>query len=118
MTEKQIAELIRLPRTDKGNGERLRRLFGRTWQYLPRYKTWMHWDGHCWEGRKTRDLLWAAAEAFQELALEIYRLPVPADDMSEQRLRLRVIHWLPKSQTDCRRRMAVKYFKAMPGEEN
>ena len=115
--EKQIIKLMKLPRTDAGNAERLRLLFKNTWKYLPQYKSWMHWDGHCWEGRKTGDLTWAVVDAFQQLAMEIYRLPVPADDVAEQIYRLKHIAWLSKSQLDYHIRLAVRLFREMCREE-
>jgi hypothetical protein len=53
---------------------------------------------------------------FRELVLDIYRLPFP-EGIFEQRHRLHVIEWLTRSQKDCHRRMAVKYFKEMVREE-
>ena len=116
MNEKQIAKLMEFPQTDRGNAERLRFIFGSKWRYLPRYKVWLRWNGHRWEGRRTVNLLWTAGDTFRELILAIYRLPFP-EDTFEQRHRLHVIEWLTRSQADCHRRMAVKYFREMVREE-
>ena len=116
MTEKQIIRLMKFPQTDQGNAERLRYIFGNTWKYLPRYKVWLHWNGHRWEGRRTVNMIWTARESFHNLILEIHRLPFP-EGYFEQRLCLHVIEWLTRSQKDCHCRMAVKYFKEMIQEE-
>ena len=113
MNEIQVKELMKMPRTDEGNAQRLLYMFGRTWKYLPQYKSWMHWDGHCWKGLKTADLCWAAADAFQQLAMEIYRLPVPHDDVPEQIYRVKIIAWLTKSQIDYHITLAVRRLKQM-----
>ena len=78
MTEKQIIKLMKFPLTDQGNAERLRFIFGNKWKYLPRYKLWLHWNGHRWEGRRTVNLIWTAGEMFHELILAICRLPAKA----------------------------------------
>ena len=117
MNAKQVMELMKLPRTDAGNAERLRRMFGRTWKYLPQYRSWVHWDGHRWDGRRTGDLSWAAKAAFEKLAMEIFRLPVDPEDEAEQSYRIKIIAWLIKSQIDYHIRMAVRKFKEMLGEE-
>ena len=117
MTEKQIIKLMKFPLTDQGNAERLRFIFGNRWKYLPRYRLWLHWNGHRWEGRRTVNLIWTAGDMFHELILAICRLPFP-EDFFEQRLRLHVIEWLTRSQAICHCEMAVKYFREMVREEN
>ena len=79
MTDSEVKKLMCMPHTDEGNAERLRYMFGKTWKYLPRYKSWLHWDGHSWKGQSTTDLRRAITDAFQQLALAIYALPVTAD---------------------------------------
>ena len=71
MTEKQIMKLMKIPLTDQGNAERLRFIFGNKWKYLPRYRLWLHWNGHRWEGRRTVNLVWTAGDMFHELILAI-----------------------------------------------
>ena len=117
MTEKQIIKLMKFPLTDHGNAERLRFIFGNRWKYLPRYRLWLHWNGHRWEGRRTANLIWTAGDMFHELILAIYRLPFP-EDFFEQRLRLHVIEWLTRSQAICHCERTVKYFREMVREEN
>ena len=117
MNAKQIIGLMKLPRTDAGNAQRLRCMFGRTWKYLPRYRSWVHWDGHKWDGKSTEDLCLAAILAFQKLAIEIYKLPVPFNDETERSNRINIIAWLIRSQIDYHIRLAVKKFKEMLGEE-
>ena len=112
MEQKQIHKLMNLPLTDSGNAERLRILFGRSWKYLPQYRTWMHWEKHGWKGRKTESVWWAAAKAFRQLAVEIYRLPMPEDEL-EQHRRVRIIAWLTRSQINYHTMLAVRYFKEM-----
>ena len=113
MKEKQVIRLMKMPRTDAGNAERLLDLFGNTWKYLPQYRNWMHWDGHCWRGCTTADLCGAAANAFRQLAMDIYCLPVPRNDMAERIYRLKVIAWLYKSQIDYHVTLAVRYYKKL-----
>lgn len=117
MKAKQVMELMNLPRTDAGNAERLRLYFKNTWKYLPQYKSWMRWDGHRWEGRNTLELNRFVAQAFRQMALEIYRLPVPADDVAEQHRRVRIIAWLTRSQINYHTMLAVRYFKEMCRED-
>ena len=117
MNTKQVKALMKMPRTDEGNAQRLFFLFGRTWKYLPQYRSWMHWDGHCWEGRSTSDLCWAATDAFQKLAMEIYLLPVQQKDVPEQIYRLRILAWLFKSQITWHITLAVRLFKQMLEKE-
>ena len=117
MDKKQVLALMKMPRTDEGNAQRLRTLFGRTWRYIPQYKSWMHWDGHAWEGRRTMDLCWAATDALRELAMEIYCLPVPKNDEPEKIYRLKILAWLFKSLATYHITMAVRLFKQMLMEE-
>ncbi|MBQ3366668.1 MAG: hypothetical protein IJG43_08300 [Acidaminococcaceae bacterium] len=122
MNEKQIIRLMKMPRTDAGNAQRLLELFGNTWKYLPQYRSWMHWDGHCWKGQTTADLRGAAANAFRQLAMDIYCLPVPQNDVAERIYRLKIIAWLYKSQIDYHVTLAVRYYKKLlwreePAEE-
>ena len=55
---------------------------------------------------------WAAAEAFQTLAEEIYRLPAPEDDFELKR-RLRIITWLQRSKCNFRSKNALLFLRGM-----
>lgn len=118
MTDSEVKKLMCMPHTDEGNAERLRYMFGKTWKYLPRYKSWLHWDGHSWKGQTTTDLRRAITDAFQQLALAIYALPVTADEMQEKERRLMNIAWLYKSQVDWHVTLAVRYYKKMLWRED
>ena len=117
MNAKQVMELMKLPCTDEGNAQRLRCMFGRTWKYLPQYRSWIHWDGHKWDGKTTEDFWLAVILALQKLAIEIYKLPVPNNDETERSNRINIIAWLTRSQIDYHIRMAVRKFKELLGEE-
>lgn len=117
MNATDVKKLMKMPRTDEGNAQRLHYIFGHKWKYLPQYKNWMFWNGHCWEGRKTADLWWFARDAFRQLAVAIYQLPVPLADEAEQEYRVGIIGWLTKSQNDYHVRLAVKRYQEMLNEE-
>ena len=114
MTEKQIIKLMKFPLTDQGNAERLRFIFGNRWKYLPRYRLWLHWNGHRWEGRRTVNLIWTAGDMFHELILAICHCemvpPVlfipgtpPLSDLTKQNVSYNIFtgFGLPKCTSGC-----------------
>ena len=112
MRKSKVVTLMNYNLTDFGNAERLHDMFGKTWKYLEEYKTWLHWDGHHWKSKNTLQACWAAAEAFQTLAEEIYRLPAPEDDFELKR-RLRIITWLQRSKCNYRSKNALLFLRGM-----
>ena len=116
MTKKEMKELMNLPLTDFGNALRLQTIFGKRWVYLPKFRSWMYRDLHSWQGKRTLDFCCAAAEAFRQLAQEIYRLPLPKEE-SELEHRTEAICWLILSQRTTNVRNAVKLYRYMQLEE-
>ena len=116
MTKKLIKELMEYPLTDFGNALRLQSLFGKRWVYLPRYRSWMYRDLHSWQGKRTFDICCAAAEAYRQLAQEIYSLPLPKEEW-EREHRTEAICWLILSQRTTNVRNAVKLYRDMQLEE-
>ena len=112
MTKKDIKELMNLPMTDFGNALRLQILFGKRWVYLPQYRYWMYRDNHSWVGKRTLYAVYAASEAFRQLAKEIYRLPVPKEEW-EQSHRVNIISWLMLSQRPTCAKHALNMFRDM-----
>ena len=112
MTKKELKELIDLPMNDFGNAMRLQGFFGKRWQYLPRYKVWMYWDGCRWKGQRTKDIHYEAEAAFRNLAWDINRLPEPKEEW-EREYRTEVYFWLTLSQEPVRVKNAVKLYRDM-----
>lgn len=116
MTKKLIKELMDYPLTDFGNALRLQTIFGKRWVYLPRYRSWMYRDPHSWQGKRTLDICYAAAEAFRHLAQKIYIMPLPKEE-PELEHRTEAICWLILSQRTTNVRNAVKLYRDMQLEE-
>lgn len=116
MTKKEMKELMNLPLTDFGNALRLQTIFGKRWVYLPKFRSWMYRDPHSWQGKRTFDICCAAAEAFRQLAQEIYSLPLPKEEWERER-RTEAICWLILSQRPTNVRNAVKLYRDMQLEE-
>ena len=116
MTKKGMKELMNLPLTDFGNALRLQTIFGKRWVYLPKFRSWMYRDLHSWQGKRTFDICSAAAEAFRQLAQEIYSLPLPKEEWEKEH-RVRAISWLILSQRTTNVRNAVKLYRDMQLEE-
>lgn len=116
MTKKEMKELMNLPLTDFGNALRLQTIFGKRWVYLPKFRSWMYRDLHSWQGKRTFDICCAAAEAFRQLAQEIYSLPLPKEEWEKEH-RVRAISWLILSQRTTNVRNAVKLYRDMQLEE-
>ena len=116
MTKKEMKELMNLPLTDFGNALRLQTIFGKRWVYLSKFRSWMYRDLHSWQGKRTFDICCAAAEAFRQLAQEIYSLPLPKEEREKEH-RVRAISWLILSQRTTNVRNAVKLYRDMQLEE-
>ena len=116
MTKKDLIELMNLPLTDFGNALRLQTLFGKRWVYLPEYHYWMYRDKHSWTGRRTLYAIYAACDAFRNLAEEIYRMPVPKEKYEQSR-RVCIISWLMHSQRPTCAKHALNLFRDMQLEE-
>ena len=65
MKRNQMIRLMEYPLTDAGNAARLHEIFGKKWVYMPKFRKWMQWDGHCLQTVKAETLCLAAAEAFE-----------------------------------------------------
>ena len=78
MKRNQMIKLMEYPLTDAGNAARLHEIFGKKWVYMPKFRKWMQWDGHCLQTVKAETLCLAAAEAFENLAAAICHLPATA----------------------------------------
>ena len=76
----------------------------------------MYRDLHSWQGKRTFDICCAAAEAFRQLAQEIYSLPLPKEEWEKEH-RVRAISWLILSQRTTNVRNAVKLYRDMQLEE-
>ena len=61
MKRNQMIRLLEYPLTDAGNAARLHELFGKKWVYMPKFRKWMQWDGHCLQTVKAETLCLAAA---------------------------------------------------------
>ena len=83
MKRNQMIRLMEYPLTDAGNAARLHELFGKKWVYMPKFRKWMQWDGHCLQTVKAETLCLAAAEAFENLAAGICHLPATADPQEQ-----------------------------------
>ena len=112
MTKKELRELIDLPLTDFGNALRLQAIFGKRWQYLPRFKCWMHWDQCRWKGQRTKDICYEAEAAFRHLAQDIYDMPEFKEEREEEN-RTDAILWLNFSQQPTRVKNAVRLYRDM-----
>ena len=112
MKRNQVIRLMEYPLTDAGNAERLHEIFGKKWVYMPGYRKWMQWDGHCLQAVKAEALYRAAAEAFENLAADICHLPATADQM-EQKQRLAVVNWLLRSRVNYHTKSAVRLLKKL-----
>ena len=116
MTKKELKELMDLPLTDFGNALRLQTIFGKRWVYLPRFKSWMHWDRCRWKGQRTKDICYETEAVFRHLAQDLYRMPMPKEEW-EQEYRTEAIFWLTLSQQPARVKNAVKLYRDMQLEE-
>ncbi len=105
-------EAMEYPLTDAGNAERLHEIFGKKWVYMPGFRKWMQWNGHCLQAVKAETLYRAAAEAFENLAADICHLPATADPM-EQKQRLAVVNWLLRSRVNYHTKSAVRLLKKL-----
>ena len=112
MKRNQVIKLMEYPLTDAGNAERLHEIFGKKWVYVPKLGRWMQWDGHCLQLVKAEVLYQAAAEAFEDLAADIGRLPAAAGQ-PEQKQRLAVVNWLLRSRLDYHTETAVRLLKKL-----
>ena len=61
MKRNQMIRLLEYPLTDAGNAARLHELFGKKWVYMPKFRKWMQWDGHCLQTVKAETLCLVAA---------------------------------------------------------
>ena len=112
MKRNQMIKLMEYPLTDAGNAARLHEIFGKKWVYMPKFRKWMQWDGHCLQTVKAETLCLAAAEAFENLAAAICHLPATADPQ-EQKQRLAALNWLLRSRVPFHTRTAVKELKKL-----
>ena len=112
MKRNQMIKLMEYPLTDAGNAARLHEIFGKKWVYMPKFRKWMQWDGHCLQTVKAETLCLAAAEAFENLAAGICHLPATADPQ-EQKQRLAALNWLLRSRVPFHTRTAVKELKKL-----
>ena len=112
MTKKELKELIELPMTNFGNALRLQYLFGKRWVYLPKYRYWVYRDTHSWKGKRTREVIYDACDAFRHLAQDIYRMSEPEEEWERDQI-VRAIAWLTLSQCTARARHAVHLFRDM-----
>ena len=74
-------------------------------------------DPHSWQGKRTLDICYAAAETFRQLAQEIYSLSLPKEEW-EREHRTEAICWLILSQRTTNVRNAVKLYRDMQLEED
>ena len=56
MKRNQMIKLMEYPLTDAGNAARLHEIFGKKWVYMPKFRKWMQWDGHCLQTVKAETL--------------------------------------------------------------
>ena len=112
MKRDQVIKLMEYPLTDAGNAERLHEIFGKKWVYMPGFRKWMQWDGHSLQAVKVEVLHRAAAEAFENLAADICRLPATAGQL-EQKQRLEAVNWLLRSRVDYHTVSAVRLLKKL-----
>ena len=112
MTKKELKELIDLPLNDFGNALRLQAIFGKRWQYLPRFKCWMFWDQCRWKGQRTKDIQYEAEAAFRHLAQDIYDMPLPKEEWEQEHITDAIL-WLTLSQHSTRVKNAVKLYRDM-----
>ena len=58
MRKSKVVTLMNYNLTDFGNAERLHDMFGKTWKYLEKYKTWLHWEDDFELKRRLRIITW------------------------------------------------------------
>ena len=95
MKRNQMIRLMEYPLTDAGNAARLHEIFGKKWVYMPKFRKWMQWDGHCLQTVKAES-----------------HLPATADPQ-EQKQRLAAVNWLLRSRVPFHTRTAVKELKKL-----
>ena len=117
MDTKEIVALAKLPLTDAGNGERLQRMLGACWRYVPEYQCWLQWTEKGWKVRNVAVLLWAIAEAFRELRQEFDNLPCLAYEFGDEKTVCRIRQWLLRIENINRLRSAIRIFKELVAAE-
>ena len=112
MKRNQVIRLMEYPLTDAGNAERLHEIFGKKWVYMPKFRRWMQWDGHCLQAVKVESICQAAGEAFENLAAAVCHLPA-ATEPQVQKERLAAVNWLLRSRVPFHTRTAVNELKKL-----
>lgn len=117
MDTKEIVALAKLPLTDAGNGERLQRMLGDDWRYVPEFQCWLQWTEKGWKVRNVAVLVWAIAKAFRELRQEFDHLPCLAYEFGDEKTVCRIRQWLLRIENINRLRSAIRIFKELVAAE-
>lgn len=117
MDTKEIVALAKLPLTDAGNGERLQRMLGDDWRYVPKFQCWLQWTEKGWKVRNVAVLVWAVAKAFRELRQEFDKLPCLAYEIGDEKTVCRIRQWLLRIENINRLRSAIRIFKELVAAE-